>query len=213
MHGWSGSLINVPYGAYLDHCYAWNLQPHFLRVFVANLKNDAIYGFNPESFCDKNLAIRKVFAFSDSEETLYSGLLADMRIFYLLIYLMKWGKFSTFRFNHLTPSAGLSCRYLNVLLSHWSFLGLHLWYILCREHCTSLRCILFRKKYISTLLWFLALLDLLWMVGMYYWAGTQFPEERNQTSNRRNLKSKGGHQILPSGFFLLRGGRGTAQFR
>ena len=66
MHGWSGSLINVPYGAYLDHCYAWNLQPHFLRVFVANLKNDAIYGFNPESFCDKNLAIRKVFAFSDS---------------------------------------------------------------------------------------------------------------------------------------------------
>ena len=66
MHGWSGSLINVPYGAYLDHCYAWNLQTHFLRVFVANLKNDAIYGFYPESFCDKNLAIRKVFAFSDS---------------------------------------------------------------------------------------------------------------------------------------------------
>ena len=71
MHGWSGSLINVPYGAYLDHCYAWNLQTHFLRVFVANLKNDAIYGFNPESFCDKNLAIRKVFAFSDSELAIY----------------------------------------------------------------------------------------------------------------------------------------------
>ena len=68
MHGWSGSLINVPYGAYLDHCYAWNLQTHFLRVFVANLKNDAIYGFYPESFCDKNLAIRKVFAFSDSDK-------------------------------------------------------------------------------------------------------------------------------------------------
>ena len=33
-----------------------------------NLKNDAIYGFYPESFCDKNLAIRKVFAFSDSAE-------------------------------------------------------------------------------------------------------------------------------------------------
>ena len=32
------------------------------------MKNDAIYGFNPESFCDKNLAIWKVFAFSDSEE-------------------------------------------------------------------------------------------------------------------------------------------------
>ena len=67
MHGWSGSLINAPYGAYLDHCYAWNLQIHFLRVFVANFKNDAIYVFYPESFCDNNLAIRKVFAFSDSD--------------------------------------------------------------------------------------------------------------------------------------------------
>ena len=66
MHGWSASLINAPYGAYLDHCYAWNLQIHFLRVFVANLKNDAIYAFYLESFCDSNLAIRKVFAFSDS---------------------------------------------------------------------------------------------------------------------------------------------------
>ena len=42
------------------------MQTHFLRVFVANLKNDAIYGFYPESFCDINLAIQKVFAFSDS---------------------------------------------------------------------------------------------------------------------------------------------------
>ena len=66
MHGWSGSLINAPYGAYLDHCYAWNLLTHFLHVFVANLKNDAIYVFYPESFCDKNLALRKVFVFSDS---------------------------------------------------------------------------------------------------------------------------------------------------
>ena len=42
------------------------MQTHFLRVFVANLKIDAIYAFYPESFCDKNLAIRKVFVFSDS---------------------------------------------------------------------------------------------------------------------------------------------------
>ena len=35
-------------------------------AFVANLKIDAIYAFYPESFCDKNLAIRKVFAFCDS---------------------------------------------------------------------------------------------------------------------------------------------------
>ena len=43
------------------------LQAHLLRAFVANLKIDAIYALYPESFCDKNLAVRKVFAFSDSE--------------------------------------------------------------------------------------------------------------------------------------------------
>ena len=42
------------------------LQAHLLRAFVANLKIDAIYAIYPESFCDKNLAIRKVFAFCDS---------------------------------------------------------------------------------------------------------------------------------------------------
>ena len=40
------------------------LQNHHLYAFVANLKIDALY---PESFCDKNLAILKVFAFSDSD--------------------------------------------------------------------------------------------------------------------------------------------------
>ena len=39
------------------------LQAHLLRAFVANLKIDAIYALYPESFCDKNLAVRKVFAF------------------------------------------------------------------------------------------------------------------------------------------------------
>ena len=42
------------------------LQAHLLRAFVANLKIDAIYALYPESFCDKDLAIRKVFAFCDS---------------------------------------------------------------------------------------------------------------------------------------------------
>ena len=42
------------------------LQTHLLRTFVANLKIDAIYALYPESFCSKDLAIRKVFAFSDS---------------------------------------------------------------------------------------------------------------------------------------------------
>ena len=42
------------------------LQAHLLRAFVANLKIDAIYALYPDSFCDKNLAVRTVFAFSDS---------------------------------------------------------------------------------------------------------------------------------------------------
>ena len=42
------------------------LQNHLLSTFVADLKIDAIYALYPESFCDKNLAIRKVFAFCDS---------------------------------------------------------------------------------------------------------------------------------------------------
>merc|ERR1712016_317693 len=42
------------------------LQKHLLCAFVANLKIGAIYALYPESFCDKNLAIRKVFAFCDS---------------------------------------------------------------------------------------------------------------------------------------------------
>ena len=42
------------------------LQAHLLRAFVANLKIDAIYALYSESFCDKNLAVRKVFALSDS---------------------------------------------------------------------------------------------------------------------------------------------------
>ena len=45
------------------------LQNHLLYAFVANLKIVAIYALYPESFCDKNLAIRKVFAFCDSEGT------------------------------------------------------------------------------------------------------------------------------------------------
>ena len=44
------------------------LQNHLLCAFVANLKIGAIYALYPESFCDKNLAIRKVFAFCDSEK-------------------------------------------------------------------------------------------------------------------------------------------------
>ena len=42
------------------------LQNHLLCAFVADLKIYAIYALYPESFCDKNLTIRKVFAFCDS---------------------------------------------------------------------------------------------------------------------------------------------------
>ena len=43
------------------------LQNHLLCTFVVNLKIGAIYALFPESSCDKNLAIRKVLAFCDSE--------------------------------------------------------------------------------------------------------------------------------------------------
>ena len=42
------------------------LQNHLLCAFVANLKIAALFALYPESFCGKNLAIRKVFAFCDS---------------------------------------------------------------------------------------------------------------------------------------------------
>ena len=48
------------------------LQAHLLRAIVANSIIDAIYALYLESFCDENLAVRKVFAFSDSVwDTLY----------------------------------------------------------------------------------------------------------------------------------------------
>ena len=50
----------------MDHAYAQNLAKPPLCAFVANFKIDAIYALYPESFFDKNLAIRKVFAFCDS---------------------------------------------------------------------------------------------------------------------------------------------------
>ena len=43
------------------------LQAHLLCAFVAILKIDAIYVLYPDSFWDKNIAVRKVFAFSDFE--------------------------------------------------------------------------------------------------------------------------------------------------
>ena len=46
------------------------LQNHLLCAFVANLKIDTFYGLYQESFCDKNLAIRKVFVFCDSGPSL-----------------------------------------------------------------------------------------------------------------------------------------------
>ena len=50
------------------------LQTHLLRALVANLKIDAIYALYLESFCDNNLAVRKVFAFCDSEVPAHSYL-------------------------------------------------------------------------------------------------------------------------------------------
>ena len=57
-------------GIFVDHIWTILmlkiLQAHLLQAYVANSKIDAIYALYPESFCDKNLAVRKDFAFSDS---------------------------------------------------------------------------------------------------------------------------------------------------
>ena len=45
------------------------LHAHLFRTFVANSKIDAIYALYPESLSDKYLAVRKVFAFSDSAQS------------------------------------------------------------------------------------------------------------------------------------------------
>ena len=51
-------------------------QTHLLRAVVGNLKIATIYALYPESFCDKNLAIQKVFPFSDSGDGEIGGLQA-----------------------------------------------------------------------------------------------------------------------------------------
>ena len=48
------------------------LHSRLLRTFVANSEIDAIYALYPESLSDKYLAVRKVFAFSDSVTTTMS---------------------------------------------------------------------------------------------------------------------------------------------
>ena len=70
------TILNVPNLGHLFYSlpreHIWTmlmhkiLQNHLLCAFVANLKIGGIYALYPESFCDKNLAIRKVFAFCDS---------------------------------------------------------------------------------------------------------------------------------------------------
>ena len=50
------------------------LQAHLLQAFFANLKIDAIYALYPEIFGDINLAVQKVFAFSDYASNAVSNL-------------------------------------------------------------------------------------------------------------------------------------------
>ena len=71
------------------------LQNHLLCAFVANLKIGGIYALYPESFCDKNLAIRKVFAFCDSENRThrFSFLAPEMPF-------LKWWKAVKAAFSH-----------------------------------------------------------------------------------------------------------------
>ena len=66
------------------------LQVHLLRSFVTNLKIDVIYALYPESFCDKNLAVRKVFAFSESDtETWFKKNVDRKKMFQLEMCLLN----------------------------------------------------------------------------------------------------------------------------
>ena len=66
--------VSRPSGKFPDDLMHKILQNHLLCAFVANLKIEALY---PESFCDKNLAVRKVFAFSDSGASLIVRIPSD----------------------------------------------------------------------------------------------------------------------------------------
>ena len=60
------SIVNTAYGAYLDHAYAQNLaKPPFMRI-CREFENWLDLRTLSGKFCNKNLAIRKVFAFCDS---------------------------------------------------------------------------------------------------------------------------------------------------
>ena len=80
------------------------LHAHLFRTFVANSKIDAIYALYPESLSDKNLAVRKVFAFSDSEKntvtTSQTSLLRTVtsarRKAFFVVYMMAWRGKKTF---------------------------------------------------------------------------------------------------------------------
>ena len=53
-----------------------NFANTLLGVFVVNLKIDAVYAFSLESFCDENLAIRKVLLFV----TLHGSVVLDKNL-------------------------------------------------------------------------------------------------------------------------------------
>ena len=66
------------------------LQNHLLCTFVANLKIGTIYALYPESFCDKNLAIRKVFVFSDSGQHTSPRIEKVLMTKHMLTMIVRW---------------------------------------------------------------------------------------------------------------------------
>ena len=98
------------------------MQTHFLHVLVANLKIDAIYAFYPESFCDNNLAIRKVFAFSDSAFMTHLFLFCCQISFFSFcdkLFLFLWQNFSCSNFWFFSDPR-----------NSFSHLGNYLWFLI-----------------------------------------------------------------------------------
>ena len=136
------------------------LQAHLLRAFVANSIIDGIYALYLESFCNKNLAVRKVFAFSDSAPPLsltQEIFLKDTIFLLLSIHVYVCVYYHLFCFTCFFPGTGDafsqaklqvssyrdSVTRNNTQMSHETLLQVTHDSTICKQHYKYLYCILY----------------------------------------------------------------------